>query len=219
MEREANNRPAGLRTHVLVTIGATLIMLVSQYGFMDPSGRGPLGDPARLAAQVVSGIGFLGAGTILQTENRIKGLTTAASLWVCAGIGLAIGNGFYLGAMTTALIVVLTLRTLGHVEKRVFRKNFRTLYITFYERPGVVGDIGQVLGNNDILIKAIRITGDDSDSEGDDDDSRKITEAMFVLKIPAEYSGKKFFSEILDVPSIVSARWEDGKKRFPRWES
>ena len=211
MEREANNRPAGLRTHVLVTIGSALIMLVSKHGFIDLASQGSLGDPSRLAAQVVSGIGFLGAGTILQTENKIKGLTTAASLWVCAGIGLAMGAGFYLGGLTTVVIVMVTLRALGYLEKKVFRKNFGTLYITFLERPGVIGDIGQILGKNNISIKDIKLSGDETDSDGDEN---KITEATFMLKLPEEYSDEKFFNEILDVPSLVSARWEDGKKRF-----
>lgn len=90
IEREVNNRPAGLRTHVLVTVGSALIMLISIDGFSNLPNR--LGDPARLAAQVVSGIGFLGAGTIMRTGNNINGLTTAASLWVSAGLGLAVGE-------------------------------------------------------------------------------------------------------------------------------
>ncbi|HBL37110.1 MAG TPA: methyltransferase, partial [Firmicutes bacterium] len=97
LEREQHGRPAGLRTHILVALGSCLIMLVSIYGF--PSGTGS--DPARLAAQVVSGIGFLGAGTILRDGTSIRGLTTAASLWVVAGIGLAAGTGFYWAAAIT----------------------------------------------------------------------------------------------------------------------
>ncbi len=88
IEREFKNRPAGLRTHVLVSLGSALIMLISIDGFTNIVNQ--TGDPARLAAQVVSGIGFLGAGTIMRTENSINGLTTAASLWVAAGIGLAV---------------------------------------------------------------------------------------------------------------------------------
>ncbi|MDG2764905.1 MgtC/SapB family protein, partial [Vibrio parahaemolyticus] len=103
MEREASNRPAGFRTHILVSIGSTLMMLVSINGASGGS------DPTRIAAQVVSGIGFLGAGTILRDGNRVKGLTTAASLWVCAGIGLAIGQGFYFAGIATSIISFLSL--------------------------------------------------------------------------------------------------------------
>ena len=93
LEREIHGRAAGFRTQILVCLGSTLIMLISIYGF-EQSGVGTTRDPARLAAQVVSGIGFLGAGTILREGTSIKGLTTAASLWVVAGIGLALGAGF-----------------------------------------------------------------------------------------------------------------------------
>ena len=90
-ERELHGRPAGLRTHVLVALGAALVMLISIDGF------GGSGDPARLAAQVVSGIGFLGAGAILRDGGDIKGITTAATLWIVGMIGLACGNGYYVG--------------------------------------------------------------------------------------------------------------------------
>jgi len=104
MEREANNRPAGLRTHVLVSLGSTLIMMISIDAFRGMGASGNGGEPARLAAQVVSGIGFLGAGTILRDGTNIKGLTTAASLWVCGGIGLAVGSGYYLGGFKNIFI-------------------------------------------------------------------------------------------------------------------
>ena len=93
IERELYKRPAGLRTHILVCIASCLIMMVSIYGFDE-------GDPARLAAQVVSGVGFLGAGAIMREDkgNSIKGITTAATIWMSAMIGLSCGNGFYFGA-------------------------------------------------------------------------------------------------------------------------
>ncbi|MEN1761822.1 MgtC/SapB family protein [Anoxynatronum sibiricum] len=214
MEREANNRPAGLRTHVLVTLGSSLIMMLSMFGFNGAQVVQAQGDPARLAAQVVSGIGFLGAGTILRTENKVSGLTTAASLWVCGGIGLAIGNGFYAGGLATAMIVLFTLRGLGFVEKKVFRKKYRVLIIQFRERPGIIGDVGQVLGHHRILIKDIRLLGDD---ETDDEDSIGVclTEAYFTVKLPADYTGKKFFHELLNISHLICAQWEDGKKRYP----
>lgn len=150
-EREVGNRPAGLRTHILVSIGAALIMLVSRYGFNGEA------DASRLAAQVVSGIGFLGAGTILRTGNTIKGLTTAASLWVCAGLGLAIGNGFYLGAIVSAILVLLSLIILVHVENMVFIKTKRNFDIVAKERAGLIGDIGTFFGKYDLIIKRINI--------------------------------------------------------------
>lgn len=115
LERESRHRAAGLRTHMLVSVGSALIMIISAYGFEGF----PLAsrDPARLAAQVVSGIGFLGAGTIMREGVTIRGLTTAASLWVVAGIGLAIGAGCYLGALVTTVIVTVALLFLNPVER------------------------------------------------------------------------------------------------------
>jgi putative Mg2+ transporter-C (MgtC) family protein len=217
MEREANNRPAGLRTHVLVTLGASLIMLLSMYGFEGLGADGRGADPARLAAQVVSGIGFLGAGTILRTENKVSGLTTAASLWVCGGIGLAIGGGYYIGGLATAGIVLFTLRSLGFIEKKIFRKSYRVLIVQFLDRPGLIGDVGQILGDNNILIKDIRIVQDD-EYEADDQQvvERRPVEVYFTVKIPGNLSGKRLFSELLNIEGIIFAQWADGKKRYPR---
>lgn len=160
-EREVGNRPAGLRTHILVSIGAALIMLISKYGFGEGS------DPARLAAQVVSGIGFLGAGTILRTGNTIQGLTTAASLWICAGIGLAVGNGFYFGAIVSTVLVLISLVILGRVEDIIYIKKKRTFKVVSVERPGLIGDIGTFFGQNNIVIKKISLNS--LDERADDD--------------------------------------------------
>ena len=107
LEREINRKGAGLRTHILVTLGSCLIMLTSLYLFDIYKDKVPL-DPGRIAAGVITGIGFLGAGTIMREKEGVKGLTTAASLWVVAGIGLAVGVGFYsAGVITTALALIV----------------------------------------------------------------------------------------------------------------
>ncbi len=110
LERETIQKPAGLRTHVLVAIGSALFTIVSKYGF-------PGSDPARISAQIVSGIGFLGAGTIIKTGEYIRGLTTAATLWVSASIGIACGIGEYYNAFVTTLVTLLALITLRSLEK------------------------------------------------------------------------------------------------------
>jgi putative Mg2+ transporter-C (MgtC) family protein len=114
-EREYKNRPAGLRTHMLVCIGAALVMIVSQYLFEKYSPG--VTDPARLGAQVISGIGFLGAGTIIRDRFSVKGLTTAATLWVVACIGLAIGSGYYLMAIIITGIIFLALILFRKLER------------------------------------------------------------------------------------------------------
>lgn len=113
-DREQHGRPAGFRTHILVGIGSTIIMIVSIMLFEKFPGAD--GDPGRIAAQVVSGIGFLGAGTILVQGSTVKGLTTAASLWTTAAIGLAVGGGFYYTAIIATFIVFISLVFLNSIE-------------------------------------------------------------------------------------------------------
>ena len=114
-EREKHSkRVAGFRTHILVSMGSSLIMLISMYIFEIYAGKAPV-DPARIAAGVVTGIGFLGAGTIIRSGESVKGLTTAASLWTVSGIGLAIGCGFYIAGWATAIIALVTLYLLRKI--------------------------------------------------------------------------------------------------------
>jgi putative Mg2+ transporter-C (MgtC) family protein len=113
LERELRHKPAGLRTHMIVSIGACLFTLISIYSFN--------ADPARVASGIVTGIGFIGAGTIIATQGKIYGITTAASLWVVASIGLAVGTGSYLLALVTSVIVFLVL-LLQKFEKKIEKK-------------------------------------------------------------------------------------------------
>jgi putative Mg2+ transporter-C (MgtC) family protein len=120
LERELKDQPAGLRTHILVSIGACLFTLVSAFGFSEVTKTRAAGaDITRIASQVVVGIGFLGGGTILRHGATIRGLTTAASLWVTAAVGLAVGAGFYIGATVTGVIAIAALSLLKPVEKRI----------------------------------------------------------------------------------------------------
>ena len=121
MERESKNRPAGLRTHILVCIGAVIVMLTSEHIF-EKYGYVADIDIARLGAQVISGIGFLGAGTIIRQGANVKGLTTAATLWAVACVGLAIGIGFYTGAVSGAVIIYFTVILLRKFEKTLEKK-------------------------------------------------------------------------------------------------
>lgn len=115
LERQVHRRDAGLRTHILVALGAALIMLTSLYVFDIYKDKVSL-DPVRIAAGVVTGIGFLGAGTIIREPDGVKGLTTAASLWVVSGIGLAVGCGFIKIAIYTTVLVLIVLHFLRFVE-------------------------------------------------------------------------------------------------------
>lgn len=183
LERESTNRPAGFRTHILVTIGSALIMLVS----IDMAKYG--GDPSRIAAQVISGIGFLGAGTILRTGNNIEGLTTAASLWVCAGIGLATGSEFYLGAIMTTIIVLFFLRNAKVFERFLSRRTFKVFEIVGETRPGFIGDIGTLFGRYNISIKDIAIMTLEEE-EGHEE------ELNFTVKLPHNINLDKILYDI-----------------------
>lgn len=119
LERGLKQRPAGLRTHMLVCVGACMIMLTNQYIYQVFG----TGDPVRMGAQVVSGIGFLGAGTIMVTKHsQIKGLTTAAGLWATAAVGLAAGIGFYEAALMGTIVIVLTLTVLSILDSKMHKK-------------------------------------------------------------------------------------------------
>lgn len=128
LERGANKHQAGLRTHILVCVGATLAMLTNQYIYDSIT---PMADPGRLGAQVISGIGFLGAGLILVTSrNKVKGLTTAAGLWASACTGLALGIGFYSGALVAGTLVFIVLALLPRVEVYFYnRSRLMSLYV------------------------------------------------------------------------------------------
>ncbi|HEX5411530.1 MAG TPA: MgtC/SapB family protein [Terriglobia bacterium] len=121
IDRERLERAAGLRTHAMVGLGAALFMVLSAFGFHDILGTPNMTlDPSRIAAQIVSGIGFLGAGLIIIRREEVRGLTTAASIWVVAAVGAAAGAGMYLVAVTTAGLALLVLAGLRPVENRFF---------------------------------------------------------------------------------------------------
>ena len=117
-EREQHRRAAGLRTHILVCVGSTVITLTSLYISDHYSGLSQNCDPSRIAAGIITGIGFLGAGTIIRFKASVLGLTTAASLWGVAGLGIALGSGFYKGAIYGTIAIFLTLIVLGKFKRR-----------------------------------------------------------------------------------------------------
>ncbi|WP_373228868.1 MgtC/SapB family protein [Cohnella sp.] len=170
LERELGGHSAGFRTHILVCLGSASIMILSMYGFSqyadEPNVRI---DPARLAAQVISGIGFLGAGTILRTGMTISGLTTAASLWVVAAIGLSTGAGFYYGASISALLVVISLFFLNKVEKNFSRtKKDREIIFILHRKTASLQQIVTRLNQHGIQIyKLIIENGEAADSSAE----------------------------------------------------
>jgi putative Mg2+ transporter-C (MgtC) family protein len=132
-ERQVAGKAAGLRTNILICVGSALLMDLSIH-IGEVWGMGPVGDPARLAAQVITGIGFIGAGTIMQARGAITGLTSAATIWVVAAIGLSAGAGFFVEALGTTATVMLVLAGLGRLEHGMLRIH-RTMSVTIRAKP------------------------------------------------------------------------------------
>lgn len=156
LEREIAGKPAGLRTNILICVGAALLTDVSMLIVTGPNGA-RLGDPSRLAAQIITGIGFIGAGTIMQARGTITGLTSAATIWVVCAIGITVGSGNYLEATGAGLLVAIVLAGLGNLEHRL-RRARRVLSATIRTRPGFPAeDLQTMLGSSGINIVSRQI--------------------------------------------------------------
>ena len=160
-EREINGKPAGLRTNILICLGATLLMdLSTRIGLIDGH---RVGDPARIAAQVVSGVGFLGAGTIMHSQGMVTGLTSAATIWVVAAIGMTVGAGFYIEGVGAGLIVTFVLAGLGGLEHWV-RRARRVASATIRARLGTSeNDVVTTLRAHGIRVDDKRIFDHEQD--------------------------------------------------------
>ena len=201
-ERERLSWAAGLRTHMLVSVGACLFMIVSSYGFMDVLDHEHVSlDPSRVAAQVVSGIGFLGAGSILLRGEIVRGLTTAASLWTVAAVGLATGGGLYLAAASATVIILIILAGIKPLERWYFSSRQRrevmisaergrlTLHVLEKELGPVTGRIstfivqqqGEGSTMDDVLIAFSRMSENDFQALID-----KLQRIPGVLKLDAK---------------------------------
>ncbi|MBP5160185.1 MAG: MgtC/SapB family protein [Lachnospiraceae bacterium] len=163
LERGLKNRPAGLRTYMLVCVGSALIMLTNQYIHQTFQ----TGDPVRMGAQVVSGIGFLGAGTIVVTRrNQIKGLTTAAGLWASAAVGLAVGIGLYEAAVLGGAVIFIVLSLVHRLDNKM-RQTSRVVEIYVELMRSVnLGDFMNKLKEMDLVIENIRTEHDATYEEG-----------------------------------------------------
>jgi len=198
-EREFHGRAAGFRTHILLCVGSTLIMLTSIHIFDVYSSRVPI-DPARLAAGVVTGIGFLGAGTIMRYKASVRGLTTATSLWVVAGIGLAVGSGLYFGGIFTTIIAVVALMFFSRLEHVMIRKDwYKTVIIE--TKDGVE------------QLKKIRETLSEYGSEINDFEvDRSEDGTNMILKFDLKLSTNKYnvqlIQDIARLEGIRSVKWE-----------
>lgn len=191
-QREAVDRPAGFRTHVLVCIGATLITLVSIDGF-------PGSDKARVASQIVTGIGFLGAGTIIRQGSIVRGLTTAASIWAVAGIGIAVGAGFYIGAAFGTLLIYLVLSYGKKMEHEfIIRSVERGIIVKALNQPGLFGKIDMIMANQNITMTGMELI---------EETSEEIT-ARLALKLPPNTDADYIKAKVSEIDGVTEVSWE-----------
>lgn len=196
-ERERHNQPAGLRTHVVLTIGSTLAMCISINLSGELGQFAPNGDPARLAAQVITGIGFLGAGAIIRFGPNIKGLTTATSLWTVAIVGLAVGAGHFFSAVSATAFLLGALVLLDKIEKKmIVGVSTRTITITNHDRPNYLEEIKSILKSLDIETKSLSLQKDTTTNE-------------ITVKIIAKIRNQQNIDRVIQTLSHI-----DGCKKF-----
>ena len=191
LERESLNRPAGLRTYTLVCVGSALAMIVSIDIYLQYY-QTVNADPGRIAAQGVSGIGFLGAGTIMREGASVRGLTTAAGLWVVACIGLAVGAGLYMPAIaTTVLILFVLIYFIKFEQLFTGMREYKGLVIVVEDRPGQVGTIGSILGDMGVLIKNIQLNRLEKEDDLEVELLLELPSGMNISQVIDELSGMK----------------------------
>ena len=177
-ERQSRRKSAGLRTNVLVCLGSCLIMVMSVEMYQEVEGK-TNADPARLAAQVVSGIGFLGAGAIMKEGLSVAGLTTAACLWVVAGVGLAVGAGFYAGALISTALVFVTLGSLSRLDDWVDHEKNLSLNIHTVDRPGQLMRISRCLEDLQLRVRGVKVKADEDEVDDSGEKSMYIDLEIF----------------------------------------
>jgi putative Mg2+ transporter-C (MgtC) family protein len=195
LEREIHEHPAGMRTHLLVALGSAIFTVLSIYGF-EGVGRGnvaPNVDPTRIAAQVVSGIGFLGAGAILKYGTSIRGLTTAASLWTAAAIGMAAGAGEWVIAAVGTLIVIVSLWPLNALVERIHRPGTKALKIRLeVGRLEALGDVSRLLAD-----RRVEMAGINSQRMG-----KSRYEVELELRFPPSARPQDVIGAITSIPDV-----------------
>ena len=183
-EREFTHRPAGMRTHMLVSLGACAVMITSQMLFAQYRVYGATPDPARLSAQVITGIGFLGAGTILKEGPTIKGLTTAASIWAVACLGIAVGAGYYAVGLVGAACMMITLTVFEWLQELLLRNNY-----ALYNFSTTCTDIAYVLD----LIRRLAAEADGivTSTEVEEADDKETFHVEFKVNFPGRAAAER----------------------------
>lgn len=193
IERGRKKRPAGFRTYMLVCLGATLVMMTNDY-ICKITGTG---DIARMGAQVVNGIGFLGAGTIITTgHNRVKGLTTAAGLWASACIGLAIGSGYYEGAVLGTLMIFMVMVVFHSIDKKLFSATKNMILYVEFKKMSVIRRLTIFAKENQIVIEDVEL-------ETSDHIRSSKAAAVVTLRLPEKNAHTELIEKIGMVEGVL----------------
>lgn len=215
-ERQYKNRPAGFRTHILVCVGAAVVSMM-QLHIVEESLQlvleNPLlasavkADSGRMPAQVITGIGFLGAGTIMHEKGSIKGLTTAATVWVVGCVGLAIGYGYYGLSVIAGICVFLILVSLKSLEEKILsRGNILQIDITYHDQTQVTDFMRAYFRNHNIKIKKIEYTLEDELEDDDIPQEEGVVHGQYTLLVPRHIRSSDVLYNILKHESIFKAR-------------
>ena len=189
-QRKNRNKSAGIRTHVIVALGAALIMVVSKYGFMDVEKA----DAARVAAQVVSGIGFLGAGVIFVRNNLVNGLTTAAGIWATAGVGLALGAGMYVVGISSALLVLLIQFVMHRIAYFADVASGGLIRMTLVKREGIVQSMEDYLQREKLSVISVKINKTKKDE----------VKLEFDVVFPPGYKKTKLLARLVEMDDVLA---------------
>ena len=196
-ERERHGRAAGFRTHILVGVGACLIMLTGMYLLETAEAHASV-DPTRMAAQVISGIGFLGAGTILRFRASVRGLTTAASLWAVGGIGLAVGSGFVHGAVITGGVVMVVIFGFSRLERAIRKGWYQILIVETTATGQELITIRKILADYEMEIRDLDIQA------GAQPDRARFE---FQVKLLPDQPREEILTQLRRVPGTIAAYW------------
>lgn len=189
-ERKNRNKSAGIRTHVIVALGAALIMVVSKYGFSDVEKV----DSARLAAQVVSGVGFLGAGVIFVRNNLVNGLTTAAGIWATAGVGLALGAGMYVVGISSALLILFIQFIMHRIAYFADVASGGLIRMTLVKREGIVQSMEDYLQHEKLSVVSVKINKTKKDE----------VKLEFDVVFPPGYQKSRLLARLVEMDDVLA---------------
>ncbi len=196
-EREVHGRPAGIRTYLILSLGTALLMVLSEHLLIDYQGRFPglgvQGDPGRIAGQAITGVGFLGAGVIIRYKDTIRGLTTAACVWLVCSVGLAVGAGFYVVGVAVTLFTLVALVGLKAGEVRMRKDWFEDLEVVSADLPGQINRMEDLIARHGLHIITYALRRDTE---------RQELKATFLVKARAVRPGREVLEDLLEMEGV-----------------